>query len=152
MKINKILCPVDFSDHSKRALEYAAFIAIANHATLILLHVIEHMHNHDHFLILNLMPEELNEKLKEQAREKLTLLAHPYQSSVTVETAIRTGKPFVEIVKMAKEFEIDQIVMGSHGRTGISHLLIGSVAEKVTRKAPCPVLIFKQKGKKFDMP
>ena len=152
MKMSKILCPVDFSDHSNRTLEYAVFFALANHATLILLHVVEHVHTHDHFLIINLSPEEISEKLERRAREKLNLLAHKYQDSIAVDTAVRTGKPFVEIVKMAKEFDIDLIVMGSHGRTGITHLLIGSVAEKVTRKATCPVLVFKDKKAKFEMP
>ena len=152
MKINKVLCPVDFSEHSNRALEYAAFIALSNHSTLILLHVIEHLHGDEHYMILNLAPQEIHDKLEREAREKLNHLAHKYQDSLTVETAIRTGKPFVEIIKMAREFDIDEIIMGSHGRTGISHLLIGSVAEKVARKAPCPVLIFRDKKTKFEMP
>ena len=69
-----------------------------------------------------------------------------------VETDIREGKAFVEIIKKAKEDDADLIVMGSHGRSGLSHILIGSVAEKVTRKAPCPVFIVKAKDTQFVMP
>ena len=152
MKIKKILCPVDFSERSDRALEYAAFIAVSNDAALILLHVIEHLQGYDHFLILELTPEEIRKKLEKEAQEKLDRLASKFKNSVNTETVIREGKPFVEIVRMAKEFDIDQIVIGSHGRSGIPHMLLGSVAEKVSRKAHCPVLIFKDKKEKFEMP
>ena len=65
---------------------------------------------------------------------------------------MREGKAFVEIIKTARKDDIDLIIMGSHGRTGLSHVLIGSVAERVVRKAPCPVLIVKDKHTKFEMP
>ena len=152
MKIRKILCPVDFSKYSQQSLEYAAFIALSNHATLFILHVIEHMHHLEQYRGLNLIPNDMEDKIGQDAKDKLTLLACQYQDSIGVETVIRIGKPFVEIVKAARELEIDQVIMGSHGRTGLSHLLIGSVAEKVTRKAPCPVLIFREKGSRFEMP
>ena len=152
MNLKKILCPVDFSERSDRTLEYAAFIATANDATLILLHVVEHLQGFDHFFVLNLSPEEIQKKLETEAKAKLDLLAHKYPSTLKTETVVRVGKPFVEIVRMAKETDIDQIVIGSHGRTGIPHMLLGSVAEKVSRKAPCPVLIFRDKETKFEMP
>ena len=152
MKLNKILCPVDFSDRSDRALEYAVFIATTNDASLTLVHVVDHLQGEDHFFILSLTAEELQKKLESEARKKLDLLAQKYSDTIKVETVIRAGKPFVEIVRMAKENDIDQIIMGSHGRTGIPHMLLGSVAEKVSRKAPCPVLIFKEKGAKFELP
>jgi nucleotide-binding universal stress UspA family protein len=62
------------------------------------------------------------------------------------------GIPFAEIISIAKKNKVDMIVMGSHGRTGIAHILLGSVSEKVVRKAPCPVLIVRQSGHKFAMP
>ena len=65
---------------------------------------------------------------------------------------VRTGTPFVEIVRHAKENDVDLIVMGTHGRTGLVHALIGSVAEKVVRKAPCPVLTVRPEGHQFIMP
>ena len=71
----------------------------------------------------------------------------PEEIQNRVETTILFGVPFVEIIKMAREKDIDLIVIGTHGRTGLAHMLIGSVAEKVVRKAPCPVLSVKSKKK-----
>ena len=56
------------------------------------------------------------------------------------------GNPYLEIVRLAEEESVDLIVLGTHGRTGLKHFLIGSVAEKVLRKAPCPVLVVREKG------
>ena len=65
---------------------------------------------------------------------------------------VEVGVPFVEIVRAARESGTDLIVMGSHGRTGLEHLLIGSVAERVVRKAPCSVLVVRDKARQFVMP
>jgi len=65
---------------------------------------------------------------------------------------VKTGVTFVEIIDYIKQQEIDLVVMGTHGRSGIEHILIGSVAEKVVRKSPCPVLTVRPKGKAFKMP
>ena len=152
MKIKKVLCPIDFSDRSGRALEYAAFIAMANDAILILLHVVEYLHHLDSLVIVNSNKKDYQHKIETKAKEKLDLLAHKYSHSIMTETIVRVGKPFLEIVRMAREIDADQIVIGSHGRTGIPHMLLGSVAEKVSRKANCPVLIFREKQDKFEMP
>ena len=74
------------------------------------------------------------------------------KNATNVETDVREGKAFVEIVKKAKEDNIDLIVMGSHGRSGLESILVGSVAEKVTRKAACPVLVVNTKDTEFKMP
>ena len=66
--------------------------------------------------------------------------------------ATAQGTPFLEIIRYAKEKDIDMIVMGTHGRSGLVHMLMGSVAEKVVRKAPCPVLTVRPEGHKFVMP
>ena len=152
MEIKKILCPVDFSEISANALEYAVFLASHHHADLLLLHVVEHLHEFDHYQILVFTPQELIEKMEKQAYEELRKLTEPIKKTIKVETVIRQGKDFVEIIREAKEKDMDMIVMGSHGRTGISHMLIGSVAEKVVRKAHCPVLIVRTKDTQFDIP
>ncbi len=71
---------------------------------------------------------------------------------IPAKKVIKTGVTFVEIIDYIKEEGIDLVVMGTHGRSGIEHILIGSVAEKVVRKAPCPVMTVRPKGKIFQMP
>ena len=66
--------------------------------------------------------------------------------------AIRKGKPFLEIIRFAKENDIDLIIIGTHGRSGLEHIIFGSTAEKVVRKAPCPVLSVRPSQREFVMP
>ena len=146
MEIKTILCPIDFSEISANALEYAVFLASYHHAELLILHVVEQLHEFEHYQILVLTPQELAEEMEKQAHEKLTKLTEQIKKTIKVETVVRQGKPFVEIIKEAKEKDMDLIVMASHGRTGVSHMLMGSVAEKVVRKANCPVLIVRDKN------
>jgi universal stress protein A len=146
MQIKTILCPIDFSEISANALEYAVFLASHHHAELLMLHVVEQLHEFEHYQILVLTPQELAEEMEKQAHEKLTKLTEQIKKTIKVETVVRQGKPFVEIIKEAKEKDMDLIVMASHGRTGVSHMLMGSVAEKVVRKANCPVLIVRDKN------
>jgi universal stress protein A len=152
MQIKTILCPIDFSEISAKAMEYAVFLASHHHAELLILHVVEQLHEFEHYQILVLTPQELAEEMEKQAHEKLTKLTEQIKKTIKVETVVRQGKPFVEIIKEAKEKDMDLIVMASHGRTGISHMLMGSVAEKVVRKAHCPVLIVRNKNTQFDIP
>ena len=146
MEIKTILCPIDFSEISANALEYAVFLASHHHAELLILHVVEQLHEFEHYQILVLTPQELAEEMEKQAHEKLTKLTEQIKKTIKVETVVRQGKPFVEIIKEAKEKDMDLSVMASHGRTGVSHMLMGSVAEKVVRKANCPVLIVRDKN------
>jgi nucleotide-binding universal stress UspA family protein len=90
------------------------------------------------------MRVELDQSTREQLEKKL-LAEVPEEIQNRVETTILFGVPFVEIIKAARDKDIDLIVIGTHGRTGLAHMLIGSVAEKVVRKAPCPVLSVKSK-------
>jgi universal stress protein A len=152
MEIKTILCPIDFSEISANALEYAVFLASHHHAELLILHVVEQLHEFEHYQILVLTPQELSEEMEKQAHEKLTKLTEQIKKTIKVEAVVRQGKPFVEIIKEAKEKDMDLIVMASHGRTGVSHMLMGSVAEKVVRKAHCPVLIVRNKNTPFDIP
>ncbi len=141
MDIKKILCPTDFSDTSEKAFEYAIFLATAHKAELVLLHVVDHLQGFDHYEILALTPMEIAQKLEKRAEEHLDDLMNRAKDSVAVEKAVRNGKTSVEICEAAREAQADVIVIGSHGRTGLSHVLIGSVAETVVRHADCPVLV-----------
>ena len=153
VRIRRIVCPVDFSEYSEYALHYAVDLAKTFGAELKLLHVVELPFLPSYSLAgvpdLSLPVEQVEENAKERMNE---LLAECRKTYAKVEAELRTGAPFLEIVNYAKEAEADLIVVGTHGRTGLSHMLIGSVAEKVVRKAPCPVLSVKHPEHKFEMP
>ncbi len=147
MKIKRILCPTDFSEPAEKAFEYAVFMATSHKAELALLHVVEQLHGLTHHEILALTPMGIAEKIAERAHAELQALVDRAKESVTATEAVREGKTWVEICEAAKEEKADIIVIGSHGRTGLSHVLIGSVAERVVRHASCPVLVVREPGK-----
>jgi len=127
MTVRHILVPVDFSDHSNRALDCAKSLAEKYGAALHLLSVV--------------LPANYPEGLRKDAESHLRrLLTHAEQKRLHAESAVAFGDPYREILDYAKRASIDLIVMGTHGRGGMAHVLIGSVAEKVVRTAPCPVM------------
>ncbi len=146
MKIGKILYPTDFSKPAEKAFEYAVFMAASHKADLALLHVVDQLHGFTHYEILAITPMEIAEKMAKRAHEDLQALVDRVKGSVTATEAVREGKTWVEICEAAKEEKADIIVIGSHGRTGLSHVLIGSVAETVVRHASCPVLVVREPG------
>ena len=141
MKIKRILCPTDFSEIAEKAVEYAVFLASSHNAELQLLHVVDHLHGFDNYLILSMTPHEIAERMEKHANENLSDVTNQIKETVKTEKAVRHGKASVQIIAMAREMKADLIVMGSHGRTGLSHVIIGSVAEAVIRHAYCPVLV-----------
>jgi len=147
MEIKKILCPLDFSEIAPKALEYAVFMAISHNAELQLLNVVDQLHGFDSFQILALTPNEIAERMETQANQNLSNMISQIKERVGIKKAVRHGKASVEIIEMAREMQADIIIMGSHGRTGLSHVLIGSVAEAVVRHAGCPVLVIRDKDR-----
>jgi nucleotide-binding universal stress UspA family protein len=140
--IRNILVPTDFSEPSTAALRYAVALAEAFESTLHVLHVIENPY-------MAMGPAELyvappvnfiGELEKEAERRLAEAVTPDERARFHVREMTRHGRPHEEIDGYAKENAIDLIVMGTHGRTALAHLLIGSVAEKVVRTAPCPVL------------
>ena len=136
----RILHPTDFSDNSHAALRYACELAEKFGAELHLLNVVQSVAMvappYD-----GMVGGDFYETLRRQADEQLGGLPGPDAAfGGKVFREIRDGRPFLEIIGYAKENKIDLIVMATHGRTGMEHLLIGSVAENTVRKAPCPVL------------
>jgi nucleotide-binding universal stress UspA family protein len=99
-----------------------------------------------------LLPEELVHPEKNARRELETWDDPGYSDVEEVVRSVVTGTPFVEIVRYAREQNMDLIVMGTHGRSGLVHALLGSVTEKVVRKAPCPVLTVRPEAHQFIMP
>lgn len=140
--IKTLLCPVDFSQMSRAVLDYAVFMAQSHQAQLKLIHVVDQLHGFDSYKILHMTAIELTHEMERQARTQLKELVATLPIPATFD--IRFGRAADEIVIQAKEDEVELIVMGSHGRSGISHLLVGSVAESVVRHAPCPVLVVRQ--------
>lgn len=151
--LQKILCPLDFSNHSRRTLDVAVNLAETFRAKLILFHVVEGVQGDEQFLILAITPQEIEERLAREANRRMQALLEEIKANIEIETAIGAGKAFVEIIKKAREENVDLIVIGSHGYSGdIPHILLGSVVEKVARKAPCSVFIVKDKNNAFRMP
>lgn len=140
--LKTLLCPVDFSQMSRAVLDYAVFMAQSHQAQLKLIHVVDQLHGFDSYKILHMTAIEITHEMERQARTQLKELVATLPIPATFD--IRFGRAADEIVIQAKEDEVELIVMGSHGRSGISHLLVGSVAESVVRHAPCPVLVVRQ--------
>ena len=156
--IKKILVPTDFSEPTREVMEYALMLARSFSAKLLLLNVHQVIPITEAVTWLEMgvppVPETgLWEQLKEAAEKQMARLKELYQDAgVDLEARVIEGVPFVEIIRFADREKADLIVMGSHGRTGVRHLLMGSVAEKVSHKATCPVLVIKPKDFKFEMP
>jgi nucleotide-binding universal stress UspA family protein len=137
----KILCPIDFSDASRAALETAADLARRFGATLTLFHaypVPGYTFPDGSFVASSKMLDELAEQARRHLEEWRGVAASLGQPGAEAVTAV--GEPAHEIVTWAKEHAADLVVLGTHGRTGLTHALMGSVAERVVRRAPCPVL------------
>ena len=140
MTLKRILLPVDFSESSQLCLSTAVALARSNDAELFLLHVEEPQPviTAGGGVAAYPIPLPATEELEAQ------LKAIDPGENVRCSRHMVLGTASSEIVKFADESDIDMIVMGTHGRTGLSRLLMGSVAEAVVRKAPCPVLTLKQ--------
>ncbi|MDH5527278.1 MAG: universal stress protein [Nitrospirota bacterium] len=150
MKFERILFPTDFSDHAAHAQKYAVDLARQYKADLHVIHVVQlFSYVVDFGMDNSVQYEAVHNTLQKMMDELLESLAdEPF--SVTAELV--QGSPITEIVRAARDDNSDLIVLGTHGRTALEHALLGSVAEKVVRKAPCPVLTVRMPGHSFKMP
>jgi len=149
--IKKVLVPIDFSDYSKGSLIYAVSFVRQFNAELILIYVVEPVIYPPDFSMGQIAIPSVDLEIDKRAVEELEKLAEkeiPHE--IKVKTIVKTGKPFIEIIETAAEEEIDLIIIATHGHTGVEHILFGSTAEKVVRKAPCPVLTLREPIKGFD--
>ena len=152
--LHRILVPTDFSKHSHNALTYAAAFAEKFGAELYLLHVVQDL--------ALFIPEAVSvappvtppiEQMTAAVKEALQRAVREEKlDRFTVHCEVREGTPFYEIIQFAKESDIDLIIMGTHGHSGLVHVLLGSVTEKVVRKAPCPVLTVRDPEHEFVHP
>ena len=152
IRLQRILLPTDFSEFSAEARKYACALAEQFEAELHLLHVVDE--------VSVVAPEyggvnwrDFLDEMQTAARQQLNSVLDPeWKAGRQVVEDVRRGTPFLEIVRYAKENDIDLIVLGTHGRSGLAHVLIGSVAERVVRSGPCPVLTVRPAGHQFVAP
>jgi nucleotide-binding universal stress UspA family protein len=145
--IKSIMCPIDFSEASKNAFRYACEFAKAMGSKIILLNVIEPRPMAAD-MTLNYIP--LEEDLANAAREDFEPLVQEAKGKgIEVQADVMIGVPSDMILSQVTDFDVSLLIMGSHGKTGLSRLLMGSVAEAVVRKAKIPVLIVKAEEKEF---
>ena len=153
MLIKTILFPTDFSQGARAAMDHAVSLARDYNAKLVLLYVIQDISIAEWYIPSSLSVTDLVEDMQKSAWKEMDKWGAEASAKVKeVEKMVERGVPFVEIIKTAKEKGADLIVIGTHGRTGIDHMLFGSTAEKVVRKAPCPVLTVRIAGREFRMP
>ena len=141
IRFTKILVPTDFSAPSAKALAYGGELARTFGASLHVLHAVEEpLAQGWNGYGLPVLPELRADVLADAQRQLEQAVPRLERDRQATELVIRLGEPWREIVTFARERQVDLIVMGTHGRGGMAHLLLGSVAEKVMRGAPCPVL------------
>jgi nucleotide-binding universal stress UspA family protein len=141
--IRRILVPLDFSEHAAPVLEWALHLAGEHDATLLLLHAY-HLPVEFQQLEGAYLPQDFWNNVKEEAQQNLEEFAKQVrEQGVAVEILVREGYPATVIEEEAVRQEADLIVIGTRGLSGLKHMLLGSIAERVVQKAPCPVLTVK---------
>lgn len=155
ISMKKILCPIDFSPFSQKALHYAMALAKQHKATLYVQHVAETIpypyysgYGADIPILQN---QDLQKQLRQRAQQALEdFIPAEAKQELALVPVLSEGTPYREILTLAEKEQIDMLLMGTHGRTGLEKLFLGSVTEKVMRKAPCPVLTVCHTGKEKE--
>jgi nucleotide-binding universal stress UspA family protein len=140
--LNKILVPVDFSETSRKAVHYAVALAKLFAGEVSLLHVVR-----PYPFVPQMDPVDIASI--QDAKRDLEALRGQVGELVRCSTLLRKGDPPLEIIGAAEEFEVDLIVIGTHGRSGLAHMVLGSTAEKVIQRAVCPVLVVREREHEF---
>jgi universal stress protein A len=140
--LREILVPVDFSPCSRKALQYAIPLAKQFGATVTVVHVAQECVQNPEMILGDA-------QILEAGQTALNDLVREIGDSVRVQAIVRLGQPASGIVEVAQELQSDLIILSTHGRSGLAHVLLGSTAEKVVRHAPCPVLVVREKEHEF---
>ena len=139
--LDKILFATDFSEGSDHAFDYALSLATKFNARLAIIHVINEPVDLRGFYVPHISFEKLEKEIEEGAEKMMERFCREKLKDFTdYETAIVTGIAYEEILKKAEQVKASMIVLGTHGRSGLDHLLFGSTAERVVRSSACPVL------------
>ena len=141
IKLKRILVPTDFSDTARHALTYGLSFSSEYQAELILLHVVETIPVGYASDLFPVPMAEVFQEMTGYAKEELSkLAAQAREKGLAVREMVTQGKPSAEIVRVAREENVDMIVLGTHGKGMLDKALFGSTTDRVVRKAPCPVL------------
>jgi len=141
IEIKNILFPVDFTEASSKVARYARGFAEKFGAKLYILYVVEDLSKFAGFYVPHVALEKLEKDLYEGAQKKMeSLVEEDFAGVSNVETIVEVGQAAEKICEVAQKKDIDLIIIGTHGRRGLEKVLFGSVAEKVVKTAPCPVL------------
>jgi universal stress protein A len=147
-RIKDILVPIDFSDCSKKALRYAIPLAKEHEAALTLVYVVPNCYAVGEYGGLAYVP--VAEELHMSATKELAdLIANEVKGEVPATARVFMGNPAHQITEVARTLPTDLIIISTHGRTGLKHVFVGSVAEHVIRHAPCPVLVVREQQHEF---
>ena len=154
IEMNKVCVPIDFSETSEHALLYGGTFAERFGAQLHLLHVVQDL---DAFMteptgLASWPSAEILQDIEQGASKSLEKLSESVPKSVDVVRVLKHGVPFHEITRYAEKEKVDLLIIGTHGRTGLKHFLLGSVAERVVRSSPCPVLTIRHPEHEFVVP
>lgn len=148
LAIKRILVPVDFSEFSYKSLDYANAFAIQSKSEIVLFHVVPL--NYVETEVIAFDYSQIEKQTTDSCQARLEKLRkHRVDPSLKVQSHVCIGRPVDEIVKAAREFDADLIIMSTHGYTGLKHAFLGSVTENVVRYAPCPVLTVRLKEHDF---
>ena len=149
--VKKLLVPVDFSEPSAEAMAWAKSLAKKAKSELVLLHSIEWAFEIQRRVETGVFSDnEYETQIRGEIAARLESLSEDFRrDKVSLSIDLTEGKPAIEIIRAINRFDVDLIVMGTHGRTNSSNVLIGSVAEKVARKSSCPVLTVKLPSFKY---
>jgi nucleotide-binding universal stress UspA family protein len=143
IRIARILVPIDFSDQSEPVVEWASHLAKEHGSKIWLLHAY-HLPVEFQQLEGAYLPADFWANVRDEATKSMAKTAEGIRAAgIEVEEVVREGYPATVIEEEAERIEADLIVIGTHGLSGLKHLLLGSIAERVVQKSPCPVLTVK---------
>jgi universal stress protein A len=149
IKLDSILVPVDFSDGSRMAFQYAATFCMEYGSKITVMHVVEE----DQEIVSFSDPLNISKKWQEEgvkrAEDNFNALLGKYEKELDIKRIIKIGDPSKLIVNEAFQSEVDLVILGSYGKTGVKLSWLGGIAYNVVRKSPCPVLTVKPAGKSF---